>query len=200
MSPVEHDPSSPPPADGLIRIPTAPYGHAASSRGRLTVDNSDGDEGTANYLHESALRALLGGGELPIDEMGNVAIRLSFAAGDSMAPFIPDGHPFLYTPGFGPRGFVDGARYALHLGTSRADVIKRVQVRGARVVLLKSDNPSVSTHRLTAGEAEGEWFDEDGPIELHIQGQVVWPLDTPTAVVGLVADRMSEFARNLLDR
>ena len=187
--------------DGLIRIPTAPYGHAATRGGPVTVDNTDGDEGTASFFHESALRALLGGGELPRDALGKVALRLSFAAGDSMAPFIPDGHPFLYTPGFGPGGFVDGARYALWLGTSHADVIKRVEVQAGGVVLLKSDNPSVSTRALYTGPEPGDWIDAEGkPYELHIQGQVVWPLDTPTAVVGLVADRMSEFARSLLDR
>ena len=146
--------------------------------------------------HADTLRRMTGG-DVPLDADGNVNLRLSFAIGDSMAPFIPDGAPFLYIP---ITSFVDGARYALWLGPAQADVIKRIEVRGGGVIHLVSDNPAVGRKVLRADEDEPEVFrDEDGEVyDLTIRGRVVWPLDTPQAVVGQIADRLSEFAHRLL--
>ena len=178
--------------DALVLVPTAPYGHAASFD--RTADNTDAEPRVTAY-HEDTLRQMLGG-DVPRDMDGRVALRLSFAVGDSMAPFIPDGAPFLYVEG---GAFVDGARYALWLGPTQADVLKRVEVHGGGVVHLVSDNPAVRRKVLQAGDAEGVWLDEDGRVyDLTILGRVVWPLDTPQAVVGQIADRLTDFARSLL--
>ena len=169
--------------------PPAPYGHAASLD--RPVDNTDGVERRTPYRAD-VLQRMMGGGPLPVDADGNVALHVSFAIGDSMAPFIPDGHPFFFVR---ETGFVHGARYALWLGTTQADVIKRVEVLGGGVVALKSDNPAVGTLHLTAGEEPSTWLDEEGrDYELEIRGRVVWPLDTPQAVVGQIADRLTELA------
>jgi hypothetical protein len=177
----------------LIEIPTAPYGHAASFD--VVVDNTDGGIGKS-YFQEATLRAMLGGAEIPRDADGRIALRFSFAVGDSMAPFIPDGQPFIYRVG---GGFVDGARYALWLGSTQADVIKRVEVQGGGVVHLRSDNSNIRTKVLQTGEEPGTWLDEAGRMyELEIRGQVVWPLDTPAAVVGQITDRLTQLAMSAL--
>jgi len=176
----------------LIPIPTAPYGHGASFDGH--ADNTDAEDRVTLY-HEDTLRQMLGG-DVPRDAQGRVSLRLSFAVGDSMAPFIPSGAPFLYVEG---GAFVDGARYALWLGPTQADVIKRVEVHGGGVVHLVSNNSAVGRKELVAGDEEGVWFDAEGrDYDLTIRGRVVWPLDTPHAVMGQVADRLTEFARSLL--
>lgn len=180
-------------SSALVLVPTAPYGHAASLD--RTVDNTDAEERVTTY-HEDTLRQMLGG-DVPRDADGRVSLRLSFAVGDSMAPFIPDGAPFLFVP---EATFVDGARYALWLGPSQADVIKRIEVLGGGVVHLVSDNPAVRRKVLRASPDEPEVFlDEDGETyDLTIRGRVVWPLDTPQAVVGQIADRLTEFAQRML--
>ena len=176
----------------LVHVPTAPYGHSASFD-RVT-DNTDG-EYRVTTIHADTLRQMIGG-DVPLDPDGRIGLRLSFAVGDSMAPFINDGDPFLYTP---VSSFVDGARYALWLGGAQADVIKRVEVLGGGVVNLLSDNPAVRTKVLRADEEPGVFVDEAGePFDLVIQGRVVWPADTAQAVVGQIADRLTDFARSLL--
>ena len=190
-TPVPQDPDEAdgPPPPGIVYLHTAPYGHAASLD--RPVDNTDGPDRRTPYRTD-VLQRMLGGGPLPVDANGDVALSVSFAVGDSMAPFIPDGHPFFFVR---EPGFVHGARYALWLGTTQADVIKRVEVLGGGVVALKSDNPAVGTLHLTAGDEDGAWTDEAGrDYELEIRGRVVWPLDTPQAVVGPIADRLTELA------
>ena len=181
--------TAPPEASGeVVHVPTAPYGHSANWE--RTTDNTDAPSRLTTY-HKDTLRQMIGS-EVPYDADGEVALRLSFAVGDSMAPFIPNGAPFIYTP---EGGFVDGARYALWLGPTQADVIKRIEVQGGGVVRLVSDNPAVAPKLLQAGDEEGVWTDVDGrDYDITILGRVVWPLDTPQAVVGQLAD----FARTLL--
>ena len=190
-TPVPQDPddtNGPPPA-GIVYLPTAPYGHSASFDN--PIDNTDGVERRTPYRTD-VLQRMMGGGPLPVDADGNVSLHVSFAIGDSMAPFIPDGHPFFFVR---ESGFIHGARYAVWLGSTQADVIKRVEVLGGGVVAIKSDNPAVSTLYLTAGDEPDTWTDDQGrDYELSIRGRVVWPLDTPQAVVGQIADRLTELA------
>ena len=176
-------------SNGSVVVPTAPYGHGASMPGR---DNGD-TVPVQTVIPEAYLR-MMTGGTVPTYPDGSPRVFLTHAVGDSMAPYIPDGHPVLIEL---EAPFVDGSRYALWLGEVEADVIKRVEVGARGIVTLRSDNPNVRPKTLIPTEDEGTYKDPDGDIyALKVRGRVLWPFDTGPAVFGQLAD----FARSLFPR
>lgn len=174
--------------DSGVELPAASYGYGATETGR---DNGFAPGFERVVLPESYLRAMTGG-QIPCYPDGRPRLLLTHAVGDSMAPYIPDGHPVLVEP---ETAFVDGARYALWLGDVAADVIKRVEIGAKGAVTLQSDNPNVRPKMLFLKDDAETYSDERGDAyKLTNRGRVLWPFDAGPAVLGQLAD----FARSLI--
>lgn len=179
---VDAAPAAPP---GGLAIPTTRNGHGTGT-GR---DNSE--PAAPTIFPEHQLRFMTGG-NIPRYSDGSPRLTLSHAVGDSMAPYIPDGHPILYEP---DAEFVDGARYAVWLGEAENDVVKRIQLGGKKSVTLVSDNPQVQPRTLWPTDDPEVWRDGNGDtIRMVVRGRVLFPFDTGPAVFG----QLAEFARSLI--
>lgn len=85
---------------------------------------------------------------------------LNEISGDSMEPTIPDGALILINTAV--RQVMNGFIYAIRRDDEL--LVKRVQIKMDRTVVLISDNPLY----------EREEFPPDRAVELHVIGQVVW--------------------------
>lgn len=105
--------------------------------------------------------------------------------GTSMEPWLPDQSPIFVII---CREVQDNGRYVMYLDDVDAEVIKRVERIGGGVLLLLSDNPAHPSRPLY--QLEGDmWEDRQYGIRLRlrIQGRVVFPADTPQAILSTFA-------------
>lgn len=154
--------------DETIVYPVAINGHGASLEGRHNED-----EYAEARLPIQLVRTMMGG-RVPRNGLWTVA------RGESMAPYIPNGHPVFIEKA---HEFVDGGRYAVWLGSGTGDVIKRVEVGTGGSIVLRSDNRQVRTKTLYPTEDPELWEDgEGGTVRMVIHGEVIWPPDTAAAV------------------
>ena len=117
----------------------------------------------------------------------------TFVHGENMEPWLPDGSPVLVEVCSEVAG---GGRYILFLDDQRNQMVKRIERLGGDVFLLISDNPAHSTREVK--HVEGDTYQDvasDHQMHIHVQGRIVYPPDTPQAILRTFAQQMAEVLR-----
>lgn len=117
----------------------------------------------------------------------------TFVQGENMEPWLPDGSPVLVEVCSEVAG---GGRYILLLDEQRNEMVKRIERLGGGVLLLISDNPAHSTREVK--HVEGDTYQDvasDHQMHIHVQGRIVYPPDTPQAILRTFAKQMAEVLR-----
>lgn len=125
-------------------------------------------------------------GHIPAD------LYWTFALGDSMEPWIPDGSPILVE---GCRTFAGDGRYIVWFD-DYVEQVKRFELLGNRRIRMISDNPAYAPRELRMVE-EDIYLDEADANGHHfrmiVRGRVLLPPDTSHAVVRMLM--LSQAAR-----
>lgn len=163
-------------------------GYALENLVTYPIATAEFDASSINRVHEPEAVAQLPehfvrqmtGGRLPLNGF------LTYAVGDSMAPYLPDGCPVFVEV---TNQIIEGGRYAIWLGDVKQDVIKRIQLAGDGGIVLISDNRLFEPMRLSPTGEDDVWKTSDGKkIRFVVRGKILWPSDTGAAVFSQFAD------------
>lgn len=199
--------------------PQAPAAHLPPRRPNLRSLTDDAEEGAGDYvvdLYRNGYGAgppRTGDGDPVRLRMPSEVVRaqlgrlpdpgevyLSYVVGDSMEPWLQEGWPVWIERTGEVR---DTGRYALCLDGD-GEVIRRVARLGAGRLRVSADNGAsgwpVTVYRHT-GEAD-VWTDEHGggTVRLEVRGRVLYPRDTPQAMLRTVTDQFAAALGSLLSQ
>lgn len=109
--------------------------------------------------------------------------------GSSMEPWLPDGSP-IFVERTSEVG--SGGRYVLWLDDVDAEIVKRIERFGGGYLRIISDNPAHASQTLQ--HIEDDVFkdtDTGAMVRLRIVGRVLYPADTPHAILRTVTEQMA---------
>ena len=161
---------------GIVSYPVMRHGPGAATP-KTILD----EEGSIQLPHSFLLRWI---GRVPKEAYW------TFVQGESMEPWLPDGSPILVEK---CREVNGGGRYVLWLDDEKGKVVKRVERRGGGILHLISDNPAHLS--IEVEHLEGTMFKdrETGrSMDIYVQGRIVYPPDTPQAILRMFAQQMAE--------
>ncbi|MEM1268411.1 MAG: S24 family peptidase [Bacteroidota bacterium] len=143
-------------------------------------------EDTGEYIITpvDVLKAWTSGRTLDSDEAYWTRVR-----GTSMEPWLPDGTPILVEV---VHGITAAGRYVLYFDDDDGEEVKRIEKLGGGAIKVVSDNPAHVTRTLRPlGEDMYSDDDNDLRLRVNVRGRVVFPPDTPQAILSTITQQMS---------
>lgn len=137
----------------------------------------------------AALARRMTGGELPGEAYW------SRVRGNSMEPWLPDGSPILVEV----LNDITSGRFVIYIDDEDGEIVKRIEPLGGGELLLLSDNPAHPGRHLRRIQNGDEDMYEDlergTKLRLVVRGRVLYPPDTPQAILKTIIQGMAEMAR-----
>lgn len=109
--------------------------------------------------------------------------------GSSMEPWLPDQSPIFVERS---SEVVDGGRYVLWLDDVDAEIVKRIERLGGGYLRIISDNPNHATQLLR--HVQDDVYEDEATqakVRVRIRGRVLYPPDTPHAILKTVTEQMA---------